>query len=265
VTELKTFGVSVKAADGAAGKAGEFEAFAAVFGNVDRHGDRIMPGAFTATLEEWKAAERPIPVIWSHQWANPDAHIGVVLDAQEKEVNGKSGLWIRGKNDLEAPFAARVHQLLLEKRVTDFSFAYETRKSTWVEEPVSEDSDATITVRELDELGLFEVGPTLIGANGETDLLEAASIGGSSALSTAERVFLADLRDALAGGKAGRVLSAKNAADLASARDLIDGALAAAATEDDGKGAGSRDTDATMRDDTERRLRLLSRSRHEKE
>jgi hypothetical protein len=59
------------------GSAGEFEALVAVFGNVDKGGDRIMPGAFTKTLAAWRASEDPVPVIWSHDWNTPDAHIGV--------------------------------------------------------------------------------------------------------------------------------------------------------------------------------------------
>ena len=40
VTEFKALG----------GKRGEFQALVSVFGNVDRGGDRVMPGAFAKTL-----------------------------------------------------------------------------------------------------------------------------------------------------------------------------------------------------------------------
>jgi hypothetical protein len=43
--------------------AGTFSALVAVFNNVDRGGDRIMPGAFTKTLTEWCASGDPVPVI----------------------------------------------------------------------------------------------------------------------------------------------------------------------------------------------------------
>ena len=39
-----------------AGSAGQFEALVAVFNNIDKGGDRIVPGAFTKTLAEWHAA-----------------------------------------------------------------------------------------------------------------------------------------------------------------------------------------------------------------
>ena len=73
--------VSLKAAVGA--PEGTFEAIVAVFNNVDRAGDKIMPGAFKDSLAEWEKKGRPIPVIFSHQWENLDAHIGQVLEAKE--------------------------------------------------------------------------------------------------------------------------------------------------------------------------------------
>ena len=56
----KTYSLLDAKADG---ETGTFEATVAVFGNVDRGGDRIMPGAFKDTLERWKASGDPIPVI----------------------------------------------------------------------------------------------------------------------------------------------------------------------------------------------------------
>ena len=41
---------------------GTFEAIVAVFNNIDRYGDKIIPGAFADSLAEWQAKGRPIPV-----------------------------------------------------------------------------------------------------------------------------------------------------------------------------------------------------------
>ena len=46
--------------------AGEFEGYGAFFGNTDLHGDRILPGAFAASLAETKAAGRAIPMHVNH-------------------------------------------------------------------------------------------------------------------------------------------------------------------------------------------------------
>nr|WP_314095185.1 HK97 family phage prohead protease [uncultured Shinella sp.] len=37
---------------------GEFKGYGAVFGNIDSHGDVIMPGAFAETLAEWASKGR---------------------------------------------------------------------------------------------------------------------------------------------------------------------------------------------------------------
>lgn len=169
--ETKSFRTEVKAYDELKGTA---EAVVSVFGNVDLGGDRVMPGAFAKTLDEWKAKGDPIPVIWSHEWDDPTSHIGIVEDAAERADLG--GLWVKMRFDIEAnPKAAYVARLLKERRVTQFSFGYFARDWKQVT-----DSDGT-TVRELLDIDLFEVGPTLLGMNPATQLLEAASYSAEDA------------------------------------------------------------------------------------
>ncbi len=145
---------------------GKVRALVSVFGNVDLGGDRIVPGAFTDTLKAWADSGDPIPFIWSHQWDNPDAHIGVVTAARETA----DGLEVDAQIDLDRPFAAQVHHLLMNRRVTQFSFGYAATDYAWVSA-----SDDTDEVRELRAVDLFECGPTLLGMNPATQLLEAAS------------------------------------------------------------------------------------------
>ena len=153
----------VKAA-GDNAEAGTFVAIVSVFGNVDTYGDVVASGAFTETLAEWAASGDPIPVVWSHEWNDPDSHIGVVLDAIETD----EGLQITGQLDLDEPKSSKVFRLLKERRVTQFSFAYEVREGAWAERDGRE-------VYELRRLGLIEVGPTLVGVNSATRLLDAKS------------------------------------------------------------------------------------------
>ncbi|MGC4769209.1 HK97 family phage prohead protease [Micromonospora sp. DT44] len=172
----KAFPAHVKAAgeqDGLA--AGQFEAIVSVFGNVDHGGDVVLPGAFSRSLAEWKAAGDPIPVIWSHQIGDPDSHIGVVLDAEEllagddrlpEKLRGNGGLWVRGQLDLDEPRAAKVHRLLKGRRVKQFSFSYDIRDGALGER----DGEKVYELRDLD---VFEVGPTLLGMNAATDLVAA--------------------------------------------------------------------------------------------
>jgi len=139
---------------------GTFEAIVAVFGNIDLMGDKIIPGAFAKSLENWRAKGRPIPVVFAHDHRNLDAHIGEVLDAKEIE----QGLWIKGGLEMDEPFAQRVFKKMKKGTLAEFSFAYDLVSSAWVEENGK-------SFQELRELDIIEVGPCLKGANPETALL----------------------------------------------------------------------------------------------
>ncbi|MFC5144286.1 HK97 family phage prohead protease [Streptomyces aureoversilis] len=191
--------------------AGEFTAIVSVFGNEDSVGDVVMPGAFADDLARWKASGDPIPVIWSHDWSDPFSHIGHVTDARESA----GGLLVTGQLDLDNPKAQQVFRLLKGRRVTQFSFAYDIEDGGWGERDGRE-------VYELRKLKIHEVGPTLVGANQETELISAKARG------------LVD------GVKAGRVLSQKNFDALTEAYNAIGEVLAAA--EPDKAGAPSKNT-----------------------
>lgn len=160
-TKRAVYEIADYKAVGAAGS-GEFTALVSVFGNVDLVGDRVMPGAFGKSLARWKTSGDPIPVIWSHSWDDPFAHIGYVTSA----VETAAGLQITGKNDVAKPFAAQVHDLLTARRVKGMSFAYDV-----ISEKTGKDG-----ANELDELDLIEVGPTLKGANPDAQLVSAKAL-----------------------------------------------------------------------------------------
>lgn len=167
-----------------AGEPGVFEAIVSVFGNVDYQGDRIVAGAFAGSLERWKSSGDPIPVIFSHQWDNLPSHIGKVLEAKEllpgdralpPELAENGGLWTKFALDVDdsATFAPTVDRLLSERRLKEFSFAYD----------VLDEQRGTDGANELLELEVLEVGPTLKGANPATRLLsDSLETGGGSKL-----------------------------------------------------------------------------------
>ena len=166
---IKSCPVRVKAAGTNEGTdEGQFEAIVAAY-NVDSVGDKILPGAFGDTLAEWKDSGDPIPVLWSHNSQDPDYHIGWVLEAEERD----EGLWVKAQmdpDDLKDPTskASKIYKLLKGRRVTQFSFAYDIMEGAWVEKADEE-------YYELRKLKLYEVGPTLIGANQSTELLDVKS------------------------------------------------------------------------------------------
>jgi HK97 family phage prohead protease len=213
-------------------KDGEFEAIVSAY-NVDAVGDQVMEGAFSKSLAKWKDSGNPIPVIWSHDHGNPDAHIGVVEDA--KEIPGQ-GLWVKGLIDQGEPFAQKVYNLMKSRRVTKFSFAYD------MIDPVENDKGGF----DLKELDLWEVGPTLIPANDQTSLLTIKNLMRNEDIDLRElAIMLRELKKAggspaLLGSKAGRVLSAKNETTLTEALatisdgvNKIKGVLSAVSSGDD--------------------------------
>ncbi|MBP5922174.1 HK97 family phage prohead protease [Streptomyces sp. LBUM 1483] len=207
----KEFAAKVKAVGVADGlQDGQFLAVVSVFGTEDSIGDVVRPGAFTQTLAEWAAKGDQVPVIWSHQWADPFAHIGRVLKATET----LQGLEVLGQiddltGDDENPTAKQVYRLLKGRRVTQFSFAYDIGEGGWI----SDDEHPWGGYYELRRLDLHEVGPCLLGVNRETELLAAKA------------------QSLAAGAKAGRVLSQKNFESLTSAYNAIGEVLAAAEPE----------------------------------
>lgn len=192
----KTFGAIVKAAGSADGLAeGQFRALVSVFGVKDSYGDVVIPGAFTDTLAEWKGRGDPIPVFWSHRLDDPDFCIGELVDAKETA----DGLEVLGQVDVDAAKGLQAYRLMKGRRVTQFSFSYDVIEAGWAKrENAAGDPEEYF---ELRKLKLYEVGPTLIGANQETDLLAV------KAASEHVSRWAADV-------KAGRVLSTKNESTL---------------------------------------------------
>lgn len=152
---------ALKADDGA--DTGELEMLVAAFGNVDHVGDRAMPEMFDKTLAEWRESGDPIPMIFSHQWENPFAHIGA-WDARKSEVTPE-GLLLRGKVDLDNEFARQVFTLIKQRRVREASFGYEV-----IREKTAKDG-----ANELLEVDLVEAGPALKGVNPLARLVSAKS------------------------------------------------------------------------------------------
>lgn len=153
---------------------GTFEAIVAVFNNVDFANERVMPGFFTKSLDTWRASGDPIPVIFSHQWDNLDAHVGIAQPGDVKELlpgdpllppelADLGGLYVKGALELDEPFAARLWKKMSQRAIKEFSFAYDVTKARPGE-------GGALDLLEGD---LIETGPTLKGMNPATELIAA--------------------------------------------------------------------------------------------
>lgn len=160
--ERKSFPVEVKAA----GDSGQFTALAAVFGNVDRGGDRILPGAFTKVLDQMREAGDPLPIVLSHKHEDPMAVIGKADPTDVVET--ADGLQVTGNLDLSNPVAKQAHKLMKERLLKGWSFAYTVAKDG------QKVNDGVNDITEMKDL--FEAGPTLIGMNPEAQLQAVKSL-----------------------------------------------------------------------------------------
>ncbi len=212
--QRKTFPVELKT-DGL-GK-GQVEALVSVFGNVDLGGDRVMPGAFSASIDRWKASGNTVPVVFSHKWDDPWSHIGVV-DGMEETVDGLKASYTLDVDD--NPLAAHIHRLMKRRSLKEHSFAYSVLK-----EKVAKDG-----ATELHELDVIEVGPTLKGMNPDTELLSVKSVMEQAAGRTfSPEEFAAEFADV----KAGRVLSKANETKLRGAMSAISEVLSSLGVSED--------------------------------
>jgi len=162
---------------------GTFEAVVAVFGNVDKVGDRLSSKAFDNTLAEWRrkadANGARIPVIFSHDWQNPMSYVG---SADPYDVEAKSdGLHVKAviEHMDTNPVAEQVYKLMKSRVLTQFSFGYTV--------PKGGETRAKDGAYDLNEVGLFEFGPCLKGINPETDLLAMKSALTDEALPERQR------------------------------------------------------------------------------
>lgn len=141
---------------------GEFSAIAAAY-TVDRTNERIVPGAFEKSIEQWQTSGKMIPLHWHHSGA-PEDIIGTVDPASMKETD--DGLMVAGRLDLEGSDVAKQAWRLMKANSVALSFGY----------MVQESAEAKDGVRELKALDLFEISITPAPANPDTRFLALKSV-----------------------------------------------------------------------------------------
>lgn len=126
---------------------GTFEGYGSVFGNVDSYGEKVMPGAFVASLAKHRREGTAVMMLWNH---DPHQPIGVWDDLAEDN----KGLWGKGRLLLDIQKARETHTLAKNKAIGGLSIGYREVKVT---------PDGK--VRNLDELDLLEISPVTFPAN----------------------------------------------------------------------------------------------------
>ena len=136
---------SVRISDGdLADEAGVFTGYASIFGNVDQHGDVVVPGAFRKSLTE---RGNVVPLLWQHDTTEPVGVIELVEDSKGLRV-------VRGEINLETAQGREAYALLKQGAIKGLSIGYQVVQDGWQGK-----------VRQLKELKLMEVSLVTFPAN----------------------------------------------------------------------------------------------------
>lgn len=183
-------------------KSGVFKGYAAVFGNIDDYGDRIVKGAFEKSLRLAAADNRLIPMLWQHDRAEP---IGKWTSLKEDD----KGLAVEGRLFVDFdPTAVRAAGHIQEGGVGGMSIGYRNLKTNIIQ------NDGEDPVWELVELDLREASIVTMPANIEARVEELKSIVAAGGMPTPRELEML-LREACN-------FSAKDAVGLASlARPML--------------------------------------------
>lgn len=134
-----SFSWSVKGID----ETGYIEGIAAGYGNVDYGGDRILPGAFSESLDGRKA----VPMLLFHDQHRP---IGVWSEFKETD----EGLLSKGKISVKTRDGGEAYELVKDGALSGLSIGYDPTVKRMAGK-----------VRELVKLALHEVSLVSIGMN----------------------------------------------------------------------------------------------------
>lgn len=132
---------------------GTFEGYGSVFGVVDAYNERVMPGAFNASIAE-KGAEG-VALLWQHR---SDTVIGVYTEMREDE----RGLYVKGKLALSTEKGREAHELMKMGWKAGLSIGFVPLESEKAEDGV----------REVREVDLWEVSVVTFPAN-QASMVEA--------------------------------------------------------------------------------------------
>jgi HK97 family phage prohead protease len=113
---------------------GSFEGVLAVYNNVDLGGDKIIPGAFTKTIQEHG---NQVVMLWQHK---TDVPIGTLT-----LIDGQDALRVKGQFLMDLDDAKKAYALLKARIIKGLSIGYDTVKASVVD-----------GVRQLNELRLWE-------------------------------------------------------------------------------------------------------------
>lgn len=140
-------------------RVGLIKGYAATF-DLDRHKDKILPGAFKATLEDHVTRQRQIRVLLQH---DPNMLIGGI--PPEKAYEDRNGLLVETEINLETQRGREAYALARQGVLIEFSFGF-----------VVKDYEIQSGIREIKEIDLYEVSLVSEPANIRARVVEVKSV-----------------------------------------------------------------------------------------
>jgi HK97 family phage prohead protease len=160
--EVKSFGLNDVQVD----ESGQFEGYASVFNNVDRHGDVVMPGAFRKTISE----NPSVPILWQHDQTKP---IGVTMAIREDQ----NGLLVKGELNLDTQMGREAYSLLKQGALKGLSIGYQVIKD-----------DLAGRVRQLKEVKLMEYSLVTFPANERAQVTSIKQLDNDMIMALSEKI-----------------------------------------------------------------------------
>lgn len=148
---------------------GVIEGFASTYGNLDRGGDIVMPGAFSESLNRHKVSERSLRMYWQH---DHNEFIGQYPIDSVKDM--PEGLFVSGQINLDTRRGKEAYSLAKMGALQDFSIGYSI-----------DDFEIENGNRLLKKLELWEVSPVSEPMNDQAQVTSVKSATGFSDLSLA--------------------------------------------------------------------------------
>jgi len=130
---------------------GSFSGYASTFHTEDAYGDIMAKGAFSASLQAWKAKGQAPAMLWQHDAREP---IGVWLSLIENE----KGLLTEGQLNLDTQRGREAYSLLKMGALRGLSIGFNTKR---------EMVDPKTRKRTITEVDLWEISPVTFPANPE--------------------------------------------------------------------------------------------------
>lgn len=132
---------------------GRISGYGSIFGNVDGYGERVLPGAFKASLAQHSQRGSRLKMLWQHR---ADMPIGIWSRAVE---DGK-GLFVDGQINLKTDAGRNAYEHISAGDVDSLSIGYHEKNA-------QRDRDGVLDLIELD---VYEVSPVTFPANRDASI-----------------------------------------------------------------------------------------------